>query len=167
MGIGKNCKKLELEQNIDFADSLHLFRHYMKDEPSYSQPILYKSMFKDKYMAHHALEDAKALHKMITHTADGKDVIDMFNSIPKKKKKNSKYVVKCDSDLIDVKGIGASSVQIFKSKKINTQNDLHEWISTHDSEEFLKSFNKVYAYKKLCDRLYSGEIKLLYNRAVV
>ena len=48
-----NAKRLDIETPIDFADSLPFFRHYIKDEPSYSQPILYKSMFKGKYMAQH------------------------------------------------------------------------------------------------------------------
>ena len=65
--IIKEIKKLEILQQIDFP-ILRFFKHHLKGEPSYSQPI-YKSIFNGKYMAHHALQDAKAFHKMLVHVA--------------------------------------------------------------------------------------------------
>lgn len=159
--IKGNCEKLEIPQEVDFSDSLHLFKHHLKGEPSYSQPILYKSLFKDKYMAHHALEDAKALHKMLVHVAVNKSVIDMFEEIPKKKSRKKKLKIK--TDLLDIKGVGPGSAAVFVKNNIQSKKELHDYILNHNEETFLKTFSKVYSYKKLADKLYSGEIKLLYN----
>lgn len=159
--IKGNCEKLEIPQEIDFSDSLHLFKHHLKGEPSYSQPILYKSLFNDKYMAHHALEDAKALHKMLVHVAVNKSVINMFDEIPKKTSRRKKTNI--ETDLLDIKGVGPSSAQVFLKNSIKSKKELHEYILSHDEDTFLKTFNKVFSYKKLADKLYSGEIKLLYN----
>ena len=150
-----NFTNLNIDCSIDFADSLHFFRHHIKGQPSYSQPILYKSLFNDKYMAHHALEDAKALHKMLVHTVGDKDICEMFTACERKKKKK-----KLKSDLLEIKGIGQGSLKIFKEKHIHKQYDLYQYILSTEIEDFLKTFNKVYAYKKLAEKLYSGEIKL-------
>ena len=151
-----NAKREDIELSIDFADSLPFFRHYMKDEPSYSQPILYKSMFKGKYMAHHALEDAKALHKMLLKCGD--NVIDMFDQLPKKTK--TKKYIKMDSDLIDIKGVGPKSVQVFHTKDIHSKEDLKKFITTYPISDWLDQFKGVHAYKKLGEKLYSKELIL-------
>ena len=70
-----------------------MFKHYYRGEPSYSQPILYKSIFPGKkYFAHHALEDSKALHKMISTASEtfNKDVYSLFSEVPVKKKTKNK-----------------------------------------------------------------------------
>lgn len=158
------AKRFDISTPIDFSDSLPFFRHYLKDEPSYSQPILYKSMFKGRYMAHHALEDAKALHKMLLKCGD--NIIDMFDQLPKKPKRYQmlkKYKDKykdIDSDLIDIKGVGPKSVQVFRTKDIHSKEDLKKFIITYPISDWLEQFKGVHAYKKLGDKLYSGELIL-------
>ena len=152
--IKGNCKRYDLPVEIDFHDSLPFFKYYLKDQVSYSQPILYKSMFKGKYMAHHALEDAKALHKMLCECVKEGDILSMFDGIQEKKKQLPK------SDLLDIKGVGKKSLQIFFSKGIRSKKELKHYIAKQPIDTWMKDFKKVHAYKKLGTRLYSGELIL-------
>jgi len=150
--IKGNAKREDIDLSIDFADSLPFFRHYLKDEPSYSQPILYRSMFKGKYMAHHALEDAKALHKMLLKCEFN---IDRLKDVPRKSKK-----YKNDSDLIEIKGVGPKSVQAFREKDIHSKEDLKQFIKNKPETEWIEQMKGVHAYKKLGEKLYSGELSI-------
>jgi len=49
------------------VDTLHLFRKLLPGHKSYSQPILYKNIFKRDYNAHVAIDDAKALATLCRH----------------------------------------------------------------------------------------------------
>lgn len=161
-----NASRLELTdqyESVDFCDSLPMFKHYYRGEPSYSQPILYKSIFPGKkYFAHHALEDSKALHKMISNASEtfNKDVYSLFSDVPVKKKKLPRYK-DVESDLIDIKGVGVKSTQVFIENGINNKKELNDYIDSHTEDDWIKTFSKVHAYKKLWLRLCEGEIKLL------
>ena len=58
-----HLKRFQIVHNIQFEDSLHILRKLI-DLPSYSQPKVYKALFKTTYKAHHALEDARALQRI-------------------------------------------------------------------------------------------------------
>jgi len=156
-----NCAKLKIDVpvSITFKDSLPLFRSRLPGQPSYSQPILYKSLFKSKYMAHHALEDAKALHKMVAYCiTQAKDepveqIVAAEYSKPSTKKR-------LKSDLLKIKGIGQGSLKHFMDNGIKSQRDLQDFIETKDLDQWYKTFHRVYAYKKLGAELFSGNVKL-------
>ena len=156
-----NCAKLKLDipSTITFKDSLPLFRSRLPDQPSYSQPILYKSLFKSKYLAHHALEDAKALHKMVTYCiAEAKD--EPIEEIVAAEYTTSTKKKRLKSDLLKIKGIGQGSLKHFMENGIKSQCDLQEYIETNDLDQWNKTFHRVYAYKKLGARLFSGNVEL-------
>ena len=48
-------------------DTLHLFRRLLPGHKSYSQPRLYSALFGQKYNAHVAIDDAKALAQLCRH----------------------------------------------------------------------------------------------------
>ena len=48
-------------------DTLHLFRKLLPGHKSYSQPRLYSALFGQKYNAHVAIDDAKALAQLCRH----------------------------------------------------------------------------------------------------
>ena len=159
-----NCKREEVDcTDIVHCDSLHYFRHYMPDQVSYSQPLLYKAMFNSKYLAHHALEDCKALHKMISvEAADLDSLTTRLNNMPEKtSKQNRKDKAKVKTDLLDIKGVGPKSVQVFLKNNIWNKRDLYTWKKTHTIDEWLKNFKGVHHYKKLGERLFNGELNLI------
>lgn len=118
-----------------FADSLPVVRRLV-DLPSHSQPLVYKHLFKSKvYPAHMALEDAKALHKILVHLG-GENVMGLFR------------------DLRALKGVGPKSEKEFEKRGILNQADLRAWVKTNSKKEFLDTFKRVHQHKKLADRLY-------------
>jgi predicted flap endonuclease-1-like 5' DNA nuclease len=159
-----NCEREGVVcSEIVHGDSLHYFRHYMPDQVSYSQPLLYKAMFKSKYLAHHALEDCKALHKMISvEAADLASLTTRLNNMPEKnsRQKRRSYA-KVKTDLIDIKGVGPKSVQTFIKNNIRNKRDLYTWKKTNTIDEWLKNFKGVHHYKKLGERLFNGELNLI------
>ena len=143
--------------DLELKDSLPMFKSAFPKEVSYSQPLLFKALFPGKkYMAHHALEDSKALHKMIAHTIEttGKDIDKLLYVKKMPRYKDIK------SDLIDIKGIGAGSVAKFKDKGIHSKKDLKKYVDTSDLTAWMKDFKGVHAYKKLGEKLYSGDLIL-------
>lgn len=78
-----------------FLDSLPILRKEL-DLVSYSQPLVYKALFKDTYKAHHALHDAKALQKIWEHVKPNTD----YKKSPLKK----------GSELLQLHGVGPKSV---------------------------------------------------------
>ena len=144
-----NCDRCNLvPDSISFEDSLPMFRRKL-NLASYSQPLVYKSLFSSSYKAHHALEDAKALHKILNFIADENgNILDLFT------KKKLPIKIKKTSDLLAIKGVGPKSVAVFNNNGIYKKAQLDKWIKQHTIEEFKERFNKVYAYKKLAERLY-------------
>lgn len=159
-----NCEREEVDcSEIVHGDSLHYFRHYMPDQVSYSQPLLYKAMFKSKYLAHHALEDCKALHKMISVEAtDFDSLTTRLNNMPENpsKQKRRNYA-KVKTDLLDIKGVGPKSVQVFIKNDIKNKRDLYTWKKTNTINDWLKIFKGVHHYKKLGERLFNDELILI------
>lgn len=145
-----NCSRCNIKpHDMTFQDSLPMFRRKC-NLPSYSQPLIYKALFNSSYKAHHALEDAKALHKILNFMADEKgDVLSLFEvkKLPIKVK---------TSGLLSIKGVGPKSVAVFNNNGIYKKAQLDKWIKQHTMEEFKEKFNNVYAYKKLAERLYKN-----------
>ena len=133
--IRGNAERLNIPCSIEFKDSLPMFKRQL-DEASYSLPILYKSIFKKSYKAHHAYEDAKALYELVEHVIGEK--LDLLNK----------------PDLIDMKGIGKKTVAIYNKKNIYTKKDLYKYISTHTVKEFELDFADVYRSKWLAKSLF-------------
>jgi DNA polymerase III epsilon subunit-like protein len=146
-----NCSRCNITPDtITFEDSLPMFRRKLNLN-SYSQPLVYKALFSSTYKAHHALEDAKALYKILNFIADEKgDILSLF--------KVKKLPIKIKtSDLLSIKGVGNKSVAVFNNKGIHNKAQLDKWITKHTIEEFKEKFNKLYAYKKLAERLYNTQ----------
>lgn len=60
---------VRLPTHIEKIDTLRLFRKLLPGQKSYSQPILFQSLFEKKYNAHVAIDDAKALSTLVAHAA--------------------------------------------------------------------------------------------------
>ena len=156
-----NCDRLGIPITIPaFVDSLRLFRHKLPDQPSYSQPVLYRSMLKGRYMAHHALEDAKALHKMLLalEKQTNESVLEMSASLPAPQRTKAKK--KHKTDLYEISGVGVKSVGVFFDNKIRSKRDLKRYVDQHTLNDWEKRFSKVHAYKSLGKKLFDGEIDL-------
>lgn len=65
-GCGERCAVLT-DAKIQKLDTLKLFRKQLPGHKSYSQPILYEKLFRQKYNAHVAIDDAIALSKLCKH----------------------------------------------------------------------------------------------------
>lgn len=139
--------------SVSFHDSLPLFKSLLPNEDSYSQPLLFKSVFKGKsYFAHHALEDAMALHKLVEHVVGDKDIFEEFLNVEKHSKKIQKKPHQ-KSTLYDIKGVGAKSVVVFHKHNITTKKELLEFVEKISYEDWCKTFKQVHQYKKLWERL--------------
>ena len=140
-----------------FVDSLPLLRKLLPDKISYSQPLLFKDVFHRKYFAHHALDDAQALHKLLTHALDGKDLSTVLeeNVKPKARDKTRAKRDSIDTDLTDLKGIGYSSAVVLMANKIQSIDDLTEYVRTHTYTDWVKTFSGVHHYKKFGERLFT------------
>ena len=135
----------------------------MPNEVSYSQPLLYKAMFNSKYLAHHALEDCKALHKMICVETPDLDLLTArLNNMPEKKSRQKRRsYAKVKTDLMEIKGVGPKSVQIFIKNDIKNKRDLYLWKKINTMDDWLKNFKGVHHYKKLGERLFNNELNLI------
>jgi DNA polymerase III epsilon subunit-like protein/predicted flap endonuclease-1-like 5' DNA nuclease len=56
-----------IPSSVQQHDTLHLFRKLLPGHSSYSQPKLYSALFGQKYNAHVAIDDAKALTRICRH----------------------------------------------------------------------------------------------------
>ena len=156
-------------EDVIFSDSLPIFRKHLTDQPSYSQPILYKCMFVgQKYHAHHAEDDARALHRMLSTILceeNAKDILkDGYTGTKTSRRRVAK---KTNSDLEDIKYVGPKSVAAFAKHGITSKKDLYEYILSHTIEEWTNTFVKVYRHRSLGERLYNGEVELSTKTAIV
>lgn len=142
-----NCDRLNIKVNVNFEDSLPMFRRTITSD-SYSQPLLYRGIFGKGYKAHHALSDAIALYELLEYVSD-KENVTIEKLFEVKKTPIKKY-----SDLLEISGIGPRSVEKFKMGGIHCKKDLYKWVSTHSHDEFLKQFRGVYHYKSFAEKLY-------------
>ena len=64
----KGCaQRCGLSYNVKEIDTLHEFRKCLPGHKSYSQPVLYKALFNQRYNAHVAIDDALALKRICAH----------------------------------------------------------------------------------------------------
>lgn len=156
--IKGNADRLRLDySHIHFLDSLPLLRHTIKDLPSYSQPIVYHHLFKSKYHAHHALDDAVALYKILIKLFDEPEGIrKAFQDMPvsRKTKRKPQATKKTDSDLYELPSVGAKSVEFLEKKGIKSKAELDTWVKTHTKETWLKEMKGLHRYKKLANTLF-------------
>lgn len=146
-----NCNRNNLTyDSIEFKDSLRMFRNKL-DMDSYSQPNIYRNLFSKGYKAHHALHDCIALEEILNHVAEKEKttVLDLF------KVKKLPIKIKCNSDLLTIKGIGPKTAIKFKDRGIASKKDLYEYVDSHSIESFLKKFKGLHRYKKLAESLYN------------
>ena len=80
------------------------------------------------------------------------NILDLFNT------KKLPIKIKKTSDLRQIKGVGPKSVIIFNANGIYNRSQLDKWIASHTIEQFKGRFNRVYAYKKLAERLFNTAI---------
>ena len=145
--IKGNCEKHNIDHSIQFMDSLPMFKQNLKGMVSYSQPLLYKAVFNSKYFAHHADEDAKALHKLISNF--NKPIEELFLDDEKKPKKKSKK-----TELRSIKGIGPKSEEILNKKGILTIKQLHDYVRENSRDQFMSDLTGIHHGKRLYDTLY-------------
>lgn len=99
-----------------FVDSLPILRNEL-DLVTYSQPLVYKALFKNTYKAHHALHDAKALQKIWQHVNPTQE--------PHTKTLTKTHTKKnIQSELLQLKGIGPKSVAELNNNGIFTIKEL-------------------------------------------
>ena len=142
-----NCDRLGIKINVDFEDSLPMFRRTITSD-SYSQPLLYRGIFGKGYKAHHALDDCIALYELLEYVSD-KENVTIEKLFEVKKAPIKKY-----SDLLEISGIGVKSLEKFKKGGIHCKKDLYKWVQEHSHDEFLKQFRGVYRYKSFAEKLY-------------
>jgi len=145
-----NCDRNSLAyDSIEFKDSLRMLRIKL-DMDSYSQPNIYRNLFSKGYKAHHALNDCVALGEILDHVAQKEKttVLDLF------KIKKLPIKIKCNSDLVSIKGIGPKTAIKFKERGIASKKELHAYIDSHSKDDFLAKFKGLYRYKKLAESLY-------------
>lgn len=138
-----NAERLDIDLSIRFEDSLPVFRKLLKDQPSYSLPILHKSVLKTTYKAHHAYEDAKALADLFNHVVGDKKVEDIFKESKK-------------SDLLTLKGVGKKTVEALSKKNITSLKDLYAYVDTHNIKDWYKDFSHIYNYKALGTKIFNS-----------
>jgi len=66
-----------------------------------------------------------------------------------------------ESDLLKIKGVGQRSLEHFMNNGIKSQRDLQVYIENNDQKHWNKNFKRVYAYKKLGNKLFSGALRLI------
>lgn len=145
--ILKGYEKLDWK-SIQFLDSLPILRSLCPDHDSYSQPILYKAVLNKSYRAHHALDDSAALHELLTHVLQGRDI----QKVQTAKKKVS--ASKVHSDLLEIKGIGPVTANALIEKKITSKKDLSNFIRSHSFTDWTKAF-KFRGARQLGERLFN------------
>lgn len=147
--------------HITFVDSLPLLKQLKPGLVSYSQPLVYKQLFNDKYFAHHALDDSIALWKIMEHVLGEECILETHQNL-KPKKKKSKEKVHPTSNLYELKGIGTKSVAQLYQKDIKTKEDLMKLIDSITFKQWCDKFSFVHHHKK-----FYNMHKTQHNSAVV
>lgn len=117
-----------------FGDSLPVLRRKL-DLPSYSQPAVYKALFRGKYFAHHALEDAKALKRILCKLSD--NVPSLFDA--------------CDLQIL--RGIGPKSERVLRDQGIHSVRSLERWVRSHSLHDWNKTM-RIYNYRQFGRNLF-------------
>ena len=115
--IRAHLDKAELK-HPKFVDSLPILRSSL-DLVSYSQPLVYKALFKNTYKAHHALCDAEALQRIWNY-------LKLSDLKPAKSTKSSKSTgtKRSKSELLELYGVGPKSVIELNKNGIFTIREL-------------------------------------------
>jgi hypothetical protein len=137
----------EAWKSIKFLDSLPILRTLCPGHDSYSQPLLYKAVLGKSYFAHHALEDSKALHQLLTHVLAGRDIHSVQTSKPKVK-------LKVNTDLLQIKGVGPVTAQHLIDKKITNRRELSAYVRSNSFLDWDKAF-KFRGSRKLGEKLFN------------
>lgn len=138
-------------QHITFVDSLYILRELIPGLKSYSQPLVYEHLFNKSYFAHHAMEDATALLKIMNHALDEKCIVETYLKVRKKKMKfggKKKPRLHGDSNLYSLKGIGPVSVERLFKKDITTKEQLLAIMSSTGYENWCEKFSFIHRHRK-------------------
>ena len=158
--------------HVVFVDSLQILKYLLPGLTSYSQPLIYKHLFKNKYFAHHALEDAVALAKIMKYVLKDKCILKTKQLYVKEteekgkaKKLKPKRQVKVfpESTLYKLKGIGPKTVEKLYKKDIKSREDLIRLLNIISFDTWCDNYSFVHNYKKIYET-YKGSS---FNVAVV
>ncbi len=92
-----------LIKNLKTIDTLKLFRKHIPGHKSYSQPVLYETLFNKRYNAHVAIDDAIALATLCRHV-----VRSHASDEAEKSQVRPLRMAAAESSLVDSKGQGRS-----------------------------------------------------------
>ena len=158
--------------HVVFVDSLQILQYLLPGLISYSQPLVYKHLFNKKYFAHHALEDALALAKIMEHALEDKCILETHHSCMEKREKKARWKklnqkkhtkVFPESTLYKLKGIGPKTVEKLYKKDIKSREDLIGLLNTISFDTWCDNYSFVHNYKKFYET-YKGSS---FNVAVV
>ena len=123
-----------------FLDSLPMLRRSF-DFPKNSLGYLYAHLFEESFRAHHALDDAQALKRVVESCAlrKGTTVRDLWErTVP----------------LESIRGIGRATKLKIQAEGLENAEQLLEWVKEHDSDDWRDTFSHLHRYKKLGKYLY-------------
>lgn len=126
---------------IKFLDSIPIIKKWNPGLKSYAQTEVYHHLFNKSYFAHHALQDAKALYKIMSHILEPGD-LDSFLSEKKTKVKTHK-----ESSLYDLPNIGKKSVERLHKDGITSSVQLLNIVQTLSFEAWCKKFSYIHRHK--------------------
>ena len=66
------CREILKFHEVKMVDSIPVFRKAVPGHKTYSQPLLYSTIFGEQYNAHIAIDDARALRRIWKHAVKGK-----------------------------------------------------------------------------------------------
>lgn len=133
---------LDLERlpHPKFDDSLHMIRRKF-DFHKNSLGFLYQIFFEEGFRAHHALDDAVALQRVVRECArrKGMSVDELFVR---------------DVPVDSIRGIGKATKAKLAKVGIHTAEDLLSWVKRNDAEVWREEMSHLHRYMKLGKRLY-------------
>ena len=102
---------------------------------------LYQTMFNEDFRAHHALDDALALQRVIYECArrKGMPVAQLWVR---------------DVPVDSIRGIGNATKQKLARKGIHTPEDLLAWVRNNEADVWREEMASLHRYMKLGKRLY-------------
>lgn len=123
-----------------FADSLSMIRREF-DFKKNSLGHLYAIMFGESFRAHHALDDALALQRVLQECA--------------RRKQTSVDNLWVQEDSVDsLPGIGKSTRKKLEAMGIFTVKDLKGWVKENDADVWRQEMSHLHRYMKLGKYLY-------------